>query len=202
MKTSTKICRDCKINKNLKEYSYHANYKDNIKPRCNLCEALRVKAYYKTKDGLLSQIYQNQKKNSKRRGHKQPLYTKQELKEWLFSQSNFNKLYNDWKESDFNRNPPSIDRLNDNKGYSFDNIRLVSWRDNENKANIDRLNGINASERICIKVLQYTKNNIFICGYVSQKEAERQTGVHQGSISSCCLRKIPSAGGYVWKIAT
>ena len=30
-------------------------------------------------------------------------------------------------------------------------------------------------------------------------EASRGLNIYQGDISKCCLGKIPSAGGYVWK---
>lgn len=47
-------------------------------------------------------------------------------------------------------------------------------------------------------VYQYTKDGSFIRSYPSTKEIERQTGIHNGSISHCCLGKRKSAGGYVW----
>lgn len=54
-------------------------------------------------------------------------------------------------------------------------------------------------------VLQYTLDGEFIAEYTSTREAERQTGVKQTNISSCCNEairkgyKVKSAGGYVWK---
>lgn len=48
-------------------------------------------------------------------------------------------------------------------------------------------------------VLQYDKNGIFINEYLSTREAERNTGIHQGDIVCVCKGKLKSAGGYVWK---
>lgn len=48
-------------------------------------------------------------------------------------------------------------------------------------------------------VVQYTLNGYFVADYPSTHEAERQTGIHSGSISKCCLRKGKSAGGFIWK---
>lgn len=50
---------------------------------------------------------------------------------------------------------------------------------------------------ICLDM--YT--NDFIAEYVSMREAERITGVKQGSISNCCNGKTKTGGGYIWKYA-
>ena len=49
-------------------------------------------------------------------------------------------------------------------------------------------------------VSQFTKEGEFIATYPSAHEAERQTGVNQGNISSCCHGRYKSAGGYVWRL--
>lgn len=83
---------------------------------------------------MISQIYDGQKYTSKKRGHTPPSYTKQELKEWILQQENFSILFNLWKESGFNmNNKPSIDRLDDDKPYSFSNIQLMTWKENNDK---------------------------------------------------------------------
>lgn len=48
-------------------------------------------------------------------------------------------------------------------------------------------------------VIQLTLNGEFVNEYKSGWEAERQTGISQGNISSCCLGKYKSSGGYVWR---
>lgn len=48
-------------------------------------------------------------------------------------------------------------------------------------------------------ILQYTKDNKLVKGYVSIKEAARQTKIHRSSIISCCQHRYKSAGGYIWK---
>lgn len=49
-------------------------------------------------------------------------------------------------------------------------------------------------------VAQYTKEGVLIATYPSANEAARQTGVNQGNISKCCLRKpnYNFVGGYKW----
>lgn len=48
-------------------------------------------------------------------------------------------------------------------------------------------------------VVQYTKDGIEIINtYKSAHEAERQTGIPQTNICSCCRGKLKSAGNYLW----
>lgn len=48
-------------------------------------------------------------------------------------------------------------------------------------------------------VLQYTKDGHLVGEYPSQKEASRKTKIKQGLVSACCIGKIKTAGGYIWK---
>ena len=96
-------------------------------------EAYR-KAYIRTVKGLIVSIYGRQKKSSKKRGHQLPTYSKEELHVWITSQSNFKELYDNWIASDCDMwLIPSVDRLDDAKGYSFNNIQLITWRENHEK---------------------------------------------------------------------
>lgn len=48
------------------------------------------------------------------------------------------------------------------------------------------------------RVYQYAKSGAFVRSYASIHEAERQTGIHNGNISACCLGKRNSTGKYIW----
>ena len=48
-------------------------------------------------------------------------------------------------------------------------------------------------------VSQYSKEGKFINTFVSQREAEKITGIANGSISLVCSGGRKSAGGYLWK---
>ena len=50
-------------------------------------------------------------------------------------------------------------------------------------------------------VQQLTLGGVLVRIYKSLLEASRQTGVNHGNISSCCLGKLKSAGGFVWRHA-
>ena len=47
-------------------------------------------------------------------------------------------------------------------------------------------------------VHQYALNGSYMNSFISMSEASRKTGVGVGSISSCCLDKQASGGGYFW----
>lgn len=48
-------------------------------------------------------------------------------------------------------------------------------------------------------IYQYTLNGELVAEYESLAEAERQTGIKNTNISSCCKNKRNKAGGYVWR---
>lgn len=50
-------------------------------------------------------------------------------------------------------------------------------------------------------VIQYDMNGNKIAEYESIREAGRQTNIHAGNISGCCLEYFNSAGGFKWKYA-
>lgn len=51
-------------------------------------------------------------------------------------------------------------------------------------------------------VLQFDKQGNLIAEFPSAREAERQTGVSNTHISACCLGKLNSAGGFIWRYAS
>ena len=54
------------------------------------------------------------------------------------------------------------------------------------------------SKGISKAVLQYSKQGEFIAEYSSGKEASIQTGVSASGISSACIGRLKSSGGFVW----
>lgn len=48
-------------------------------------------------------------------------------------------------------------------------------------------------------VIQYDKKGYYIKEWESQSDAGKVLDIHYGSISSCCLGKTKTAGGYIWK---
>ena len=50
-------------------------------------------------------------------------------------------------------------------------------------------------------VIQYSLDNKIIDKYESQTDAAKSTGIYRKSISSACVGRYKTAGGYVWKFA-
>ena len=197
-----KTCTKCKINKDLSEYYKSKSKKDGLQYVCKMCNNYQHIEYLKTKDGVIARIFGAQRSNSKRRGHNLPTYTKKELSNWLLNDWLFNLLYNNWVNCGYFKNTtPSVDRIDDSKGYSFDNVQLMTWGENRAKQSVDMRNGKLNTIVPHKAVLQFTKNGKFIKEYVSASEASRQIGSKSSHISECCNSKLKSSNGYVWKFA-
>jgi hypothetical protein len=191
-----KICSKCKIEKSIEDFSFDKRLKNGRQSTCKECKKIECQEYRKTKIGLLTTRYNNQVTNSIRRKLSSPSYNKKEFIEWILNQSNFEKLYNDWVNSGYDKDfTPSIDRLDDYKPYSFDNIQLVTWKENNEKGIQDRITGKNTKKNT--KVIQLDLQDNIINTFDSIKEAIQKTKVK--NISSCCSGKRKTAGGFKWK---
>lgn len=159
-----------------------------------------IRKYRRTKKGLSIRIFSNQKNHSRTRNNSIPTYSIVELREWLFSHKDFDLLYDKWVISGYEyTKTPSVDRIDDNKGYSLDNIQLMTWEENRKKSYKDKINGIN--NKINKKVYQLDKQDNFVNEFYSLMDAFRKTGVNFRNISSVCKGRRITAGGYKWKLA-
>lgn len=155
--------------------------------------------YFKTKKGIISRMYHNQVKNSKKRGYELPSYTKEEFKTWINNQSNFDIIYDIWVENNYNKDfTPSIDRLDDYKPYSFNNIQLLTWKENNEKGKQDRKNGIN--NKLSKEVVQLNLEGIIVQIFPSVAIAAKTIGLKSyTNIADCCRGERKTAGGFKWK---
>jgi hypothetical protein len=139
---------------------------------CKICEKEMNNKYMRTPWGLATRMHISQKTMSKRRGHQPPAYTTKELFDWLLGQENFYDLYANWENGGYNRwDKPSIDRLDDFKGYSFDNIRLTSWKQNDIKGHLDQRNGTGTHGRSCVPIIKSTPDGEIVAKYISLAHA-------------------------------
>lgn len=84
-----------------------------------------------TPRGWCKTTFNTMRANSKRRNMPGPDFTYQEFANFIEQQPHFYMLFDNWKKSDFDRwYRPSLDRIDNNKRYSFDNVRLVTWKEN------------------------------------------------------------------------
>lgn len=198
---TTKKCRSCKLLKKKEYFNNSKSNKDGLNAICKECSRLAYNKFSKSKEGFFTISYKNQIRSSKARGHNLPNYTKDELKEKYINTNIFLSLYKEWEDNGFCKDlSPSFDRKDDTKSYSFENIRLVTWKVNKNKAMRDIRTGKNKhGYNPQKKVYQFTRQGKFLKDFVSSNEAKRKTGIDHGAICGCCRGLRKSAGGFIWR---
>ena len=175
-----KKCSCCNIIKDLSYFSKSSKSKDGYECRCKQCDKNRYDNYSKSKKGLINKIFRSQKQHSRDRGMDIPIYTLNELYDWVVSQDNFDGLYNAWIDSNYEKDlVPSINRIDDYKSYSLDNIEIITFKENRLKANEDMKNGTNNKQSK--KIVVY-KNDSCI-EFHSIAEASRYFGLSQAYCS-------------------
>jgi hypothetical protein len=161
--------------------------------------SIKKKAYYRTRHWIAVSLINSHKKRTKKNWYSKVWYTLDELKDWLYSQDNFEDLYNKWVNSWYERQfAISIDRINDYKWYSFDNIQLMICKENVAKWNRDRKNWIN--NKMNTKILQLYLGWAIKSEFYSTMEAERQTGIDHSLIHRVCrgAKYSKTAWWYKW----
>lgn len=198
-----KICIKCGNAKDYSEFSRHSKTSDGLQATCKCCQKEYGKYYTKTINGVISRIYGDQRKASKHRGHPMPSYSKIELRHWLLSQPKFHKIYKNWIKSNYDKwEKPSCDRIKNNLPYTFDNLQLMTWRENNKRSHVDMINcDIIHTANPQRAVIKMRLNGSFVSEYRSIMEAERQTGIANADICAVCIKRKGhhTAGGFKWK---
>lgn len=138
----------------------------------------------KTKRGLVTNLFHKMKSRNK------VDFDLSYLHEFANS-SKFDRIYKEWVESNYCKQlKPSIDRIDNKKGYLKDNIQWLTWAENRYKQTMER-------RHRSPKVAQLVNNKI-IKIYKSQKDAVNKTGLSQGNLSEALRGKRKLCGGYQW----
>jgi len=174
--------------------------KDGHLNKCKECTKKDVRDnsadYDKTEKGVIRVIYKTQVGSSKKRGHGAVPYSKSELKEWLY-RNGFKELFDEWVSSGFDKDlKPSVDRLDDLKGYSFSNIRLVTWKKNRLHQYSDIMKGRGTSGKRCKRLAKINNNGAVVCEYVSYSSAARDMGY---SLEYPIKKGTKCRNGFYWK---
>ena len=86
-------------------------------------------------------------------------------------------------------NLPEVNHKDDN--HSNNNVDNLEWC--TRKYNV---NHGNRTSKTYVPVIMLDKENNFVKEFTNQIEAEKETGIRQGSISNCCRGFSKTAGGY------
>ena len=157
----------------------------------------RLKAKY-THKAWFTNVYGRMKSSSKSRENCPLLFSKLEFIDWIYSlNGHFEKLHQEWVKSGFKKDlVPSVDRKDDYKGYSFDNIKLTTWEIN-NKNQCSKM----ATEKWSKEVEQLDIDDNLLNTFSSTREAATIIGKPKSSsfISAACRGEYPTAFGFKWR---
>ena len=97
------------------------------------------------------------------------------------------KLYKEWQKSNYKLSlTPSIDRIDNSKGYTLNNIQMITMGKNASKDNKTPVNVYNLKGK-------------FIRSYSSMHEVSMDLKVNSGSIYKFLRGEYKKAGKYIFK---
>jgi len=169
----------------IKEYQeeYRVRYSDRL--------SKLSKEHRHTFNGWLSEVWGSMRRQCRKRGHALPTFTKKELGEWVQKQNRCRTLFDTWKCAGYGTDfRPSIDRLDNLKSYSFDNVQLTTWCENN----------ANGREYRRVRVIRTDAETGIMVVYQSITEAAKKThGGNRRAIGAAILGKTKQSAGYKWE---
>jgi hypothetical protein len=183
----TKICRICKIEKLLINFSPDKTHKDGLHSECKKCACKLVCVYEKEQFKMYpwKRVFSHIKQrcnNPKSQDYK--YYGGRGIKNKFKNADEIKFLW--FRDKAYEMKKPSIDRKDNDGNYELSNCRFIEFNDNRIK------------DKIKI-VLQFDKHWNLIQEWRSFGEIKRILGFAQSNLCYCCSGKIKTAYGFIWK---
>lgn len=149
-------------------------------------------ARYRSKNGVLSHLYYEQSRRSKRMQWPPPNYNRHYILTRFLDDPLFDNLYASWVESGFQKMlRPSLDRIDASKPYMQTNIQMMTLGDNLRKAAL--------YEHARTEVAMCELDGREIKRFNSMTEAAKAIGGQVSEISVCCRNQNRAHKGYRWQ---
>lgn len=160
-----KTCRVCRVGKALSEFSFQDQNKASgvLKRICKACDTRRAKEYhaknrervlrrqrrvYHSIDGHPKQLWGAMNNRVKRKASyrdRRIVFSRAEFLSWMESSREYKRAFLLWQAAYFDKAyTPTVDRIDNAKDYSLDNIQILPMGEHSRKSYFD----IPSSERV------------------------------------------------------
>lgn len=153
-----------------------------------------TRRWRRTYNGLVTNLYAKIRERSKRNGRQNDEFTLEEFKTFI-SRTDIRRLYERWAKCGYKTDRrPSVDRIDPLRGYTFDNMQVITAKEN-------RIKGDKEKMVLWGKAIhQLSMQGIVVAKYPNIHTAMEITGINRNNISSVLHGKRKSAGGFNWEI--
>lgn len=133
LENNMKICTTCDFEKALSSFYFYTK-RGYLSPTCKGCEAERYKKRYRTKEGRAKQLLITSKRNAAKKGRDFEI-TLEDIK--IPEICPYLDIPLTYEEGNRSNSTPSLDRIDNTKGYVKGNVQVISWKANRLKSDLD-----------------------------------------------------------------